>query len=949
MDKKIYKDFLPVFRSTGKYSGNPRDLDKEFNVLQEPDPDDPEIWLHEERHEESFKDHLIKTREYLWKNVNFDDTEFYCCGQSHIDIAWRWRYWQTYRKSVVTYKKAVWHINHHDGYTFAASQAVLLDWIMREDPGLFDQIKEAVKTGRFDLVGGMWVESDAHLPSGEAFVRQRLYGQRFYLEHFGKLSDIEWLPDTFGYASTLPQIFLKSGSKYFYTTKLHSNKETKFPFIQFRWRSPDGSELLALINPGGFGALAAHNAMKPRRRLLKPGASLDADYTVDKPEDMDVFSEEIPPICSFFGKGDGGHGPTGEEVAVADYLMSIKPMKWITATRYFQEKIEPLRDRLPIWNDELYYEFHRGTITTQDLVKRMNRYFEWRICTIESLASLISTLKDIDGNKWQHEIERIWKFTLLNQFHDVLPGSSIPEAYDDCYDIWEVAKQELTDIEAKAWNELLGIKDESYAKSNKMAIYNGIGFDAHDLPVEIPITSEINPKSVIIDGKVSPVQIIDEDTFELDEILLKRSRRMLFTTSIPQHAFKVIELSDSSPSNPGQGKVVEDENEITLENNMYAVKISKTSGNITSIIFKAVNKDILTKPGIQINPFFDWTMSEQCWNILPGFREMEIEAKPPVRVEILEHGPLRWTVEIEREIFNADSESKSNDVSKLLQRVSIISGAPGIYMDFLVDWHTCECTVKVDINTSTGAKETIAEVPYGTNARLTNPTANHDVPRWENFHHTWVDMPSSDKTWGLAVINKGQYGYDAKGSRLGLTLIRGPLYPTPSGESWVNVERKERHDKLGNWQPSHADMGTHLIQYILLPHEGSWKESKPFIPSYAHWFNEGYSSKMMPKNDANIPAERPIWVEGTDADLSIIKKQEDGKGIVVRIIETKSRDNTATIHLHPDLNMKSVIEVDLLERPLDASGINTKSKGDYITEIDLSLKPQEIKTLLIQK
>ena len=290
-------------------------------------------------------------------------------------------------------------------------------------------------------------------------------------------------------------------------------------------------------------------------------------------------------------------------------------------------------------------------------------------------------------------------------------------------------------------------------------------------------------------------------------------------------------------------------------------------------------------------------------------------------------------------------------MSRLLQRVSVIAGAPGIYLDFMVDWHTCECTVKVDISTSTNARESIADVPYGTNKRLTNPTANHDVPRWENYHHTWVDLPSSDNEWGLAVINNGQYGYDAKGSRLGLTLVRGPLYPTPSGEAWINTERKERHDKLGDRQPSHADMGTHLIQYVLLPHSGSWEDSKPFIPAFAHWINEGYVFKKVLGTEPSIPSitnEKLIWIEGTKAEISVIKTAEDSKGFVLRVVEVESQDNSISIQINPMLKITSIIETDLLERPLEGSSLKTRVDDGNIRVIELNLKPHEIKSLLLK-
>ncbi|MHA1999737.1 MAG: alpha-mannosidase [Promethearchaeota archaeon] len=957
----IKKEYLPVWRNIGKYSGNPRDLDKEYNEYREPDLDDPEAWLEEERFEPDFNKHVEKSWAYLWNKIDFDGEQFYMGGQSHIDIAWLWRYFQTLRKVIVTYKKAVWHVFNHERYTFAGSQVLLMDWIMREDPGLFDEIKAAVKTGRFDLVGGFWVEPDCHLPSGESFVRQRLYGQLFYLKHFGKISDVEWVPDSFGFASTLPQIIRKSGSRYFYTTKLHGNKYTPFPFVNFRWRSPDGSEVIASNNPGGFSGISAHERVKARKRLLKPGSELVADYTVDAPEDLELYSEEIPPPVAFIGKGDGGHGPTGEEVAVMDlFLEKGKGVRWITPTMYYQELMEPFRDRLPVWADELYYEFHRGTITTHNLVKRMNRYFEWRLCALESLLSVASLLKGHLDVDWNSRVEAAWKLVLLNQFHDVLPGSSIPEAYDDCYDIWEYTKLELDGLEDLAWS-LIGQKTpagggsgEDFRKS--ILLFNGTGFDLKDVVVEIPangLGGMKSVKSVVHDnGRSEPAQILEGDSLNLDEVLVKRPDRVTFKVDIPQHGFKRVELAMESPEsshpvidvNDGDGRLV-------MESDLYKVTVDGKVGTISSIIFKDIGKDVLTGPGIQLNAFFDWLPDEPCWNIMPTYREMAIEMNAPVRVELVEQGPLKWTVELEWEFFNEDSEAKMNGRSKIICRISLVAGAPGIFVDFLMDWHSCEVIMKLDINTSTGASTVVAEVPYGTNARSTRPVANHDVPRWENYNHTWLDMPSADGTWGLAVINKGKYGYDAVGERIGLTVVRGPKYPAPAYESWVKVERELRKDSGGGPVPTHADQGLHLIQYMIVPHSGTWFDSKPFIPMLAHAFNEGVISRTGTLSAPAPDLDASLISTGTrNAEIAVVKHAENSPGYVFRVNEVLSTNAACCkVSLHASLGVRDIVETDLLERPLAETEFEVeKDTAGNVVKISFQLRPHEIKTFLMK-
>ncbi len=743
------------------------------------------------------------------------------------------------------------------------------------------------------------------------------------LENFGRLSIVEWVPDSFGYANQLPQIFIKSGTPYFMSTKLCGNSYSTFPFVNFMWESPDGSQVLAYQNPGGLGPLSRHLKFDPLRRLLKAGTSLRVNYSVDKPESMDVYSDEIPPVACFTGKGDGGHGPTGEELAAIDVLVAEKGARWITPSEYFTTKLAKHEDRLPVWNDELYYEYHRGTPTTHALVKRMNRYFECRLCVIEALASTATLFKDLDQDIWSEDLEIAWKFTCLNQFHDVLPGSSIPEVYDDVYEFWEMTKAVLDQVELEAWNAVLGGADAE--KGDLFYAFNGTGFDVEHVLLELPLDScAWVPSSIRVDGKDTPVQVVEADTFGLDEHFVSRPRRVITTASIKQHAFSKMQLSKVSPPDDNASKAMDAGESLVLDNSLYSVRVSKVSGNITSIFDKSLGKEVLVAPGIQLEAYYDWHVTEQAWNIGPGYQQMPIEVRHPSRVEITEKGPVRWTVEIERTVHNPDSESDANAPSAFLQRVSLFAGSPGIHVEFLVDCHSCEAITKLNVHTATGATEIVSETPYGTIHRLINPVANHDVPRWENTHQTWFDVPAPDGSWGIAVINNGKYGHDAKDGRAGLTLLRGPLYPTASGESWVHQERKERADAGLGKVPTHADLGKHLIRLALVPHTGTWDASRPFIPALAHWFNDGGSiSCAKPHADDEFVTFEVARVDDRAAEITAIKPAEDGVGCVLRVVEVAGKSGLVTVKINPYLAISSVVDADLLERPLDVQELST--------------------------
>jgi alpha-mannosidase len=942
--------FLPVFRKIGEVSGSPRDLPAEFHRCREPDEDKPLDWLTLLRFAEPFLADLHKRLQSKWAELPFETTRFCITGQSHIDVAWKWRFSQTIRKAVVTYAKAVWHIQCHPRFCFAASQPVLLDWVRRQDPQLFRSIQAAVRTGRFDLVGGMWLEPDCRLPSGESLVRHRLYGQRFYLKHFGKTSDVEWVPDSFGFACTLPQIFLKSGSRYFFTVKLH-DQPRPFPFVNFLWQSPDGSQVLTCLNPDLWDTLDRFTATRTRRRLLKPGAVLVGDYAHDDLEESDLFSEELPDICIVMGKGDGGHGPTGEEVAVADHLVSHRAVQWITATAYFQSRLEENRARLPIWNDELYYELHRGTLTTQSLVKRVNRYFEWRLCAVEKLASLALMLRSGEPSRWARRFEGIWKLVLLNQFHDILPGSSIPEVFDDSFDIWQVARGRLARAEDAAWRLLAGRLARSAKRERGFILFNATAFDLHDVPVEVPLEAGEVPRGVVADGNVAPVQRVDPDPSVDCDLLGLRQARALFVVSASSHSLKRLHFSDSAGPSPNETlKVHEEGGSIVLNNEYYRVALDRTTGNISSVFSKEMGFELLERPGIRLCAFYDWLPDEQCWNISPDYREHELDLARPYRIDIVESGPVRLTLEVVRTFFNGRSTSLANAESEIRQRVSLYSGTRGIHLDFLLNWRSCECILKLDINTSTQAANVVAEVPYGSDSRSTDPVASHDKSRWENFHHTWVDLSAADGSWGLGVINKGKYGYDARRGRIGLSLIRGPLYPPPARDSWVNREREQRRRETGETVPTHADHGAHLIQYVIVPHRGSWSNSVPFVPALAHWLNEGYAVSRARGGTPQVPFDAPLVnCHSDDAEISVLKPAEDGAGFVLRLAEVKKRRCAVTVALHPTLAVRSIAEADLLERELcSAPKREVTKRGGIVVSFSVTLGPHEIKTVLLR-
>jgi alpha-mannosidase len=350
-------------------------------------------------------------------------------GNSHIDAAWLWRKEDTRTKKInVTFDRALLHMAMYPDFTYTQNQAVYYAWTKELYPEIWQGIKQRFKEGRWEVLGGDWVECDANIPSGESLIRQRAAGQRFYLEEFGFVSDIAWADDVFGFPHCYPQILAKSGAKYFYTNKFCYNEVNKFPYHAMLWKSPDGSQVLMHWMQHKNSWARWLKTFKDLSVLLRPGESAELDYMADFDKARASFSDEILPVIgSMYGHGDGGNGPKPAEI-IEQLCWQHQGLAKLGTTAELFSMLEPYRQRLPAWNDELYLECHQGTLTSIHMIKENNRTAEVLLRSAEFL-NVLSVLRG--GKDHQPEIRELWKTCLFNQFHDVLPGSSIPEVYRD--------------------------------------------------------------------------------------------------------------------------------------------------------------------------------------------------------------------------------------------------------------------------------------------------------------------------------------------------------------------------------------------------------------------------------------------------------------------------------------------------------------------------------------
>jgi alpha-mannosidase len=351
-------------------------------------------------------------------------------GQSHIDAAWKWRKEDTrIKKITVTFDRALAHMNMYPDFTYTQNQVIYYEWAKNYYPEMWQGIKKRIKEGKWEAVDGAWVEQDVNIPDGESLIRQRLIGQRFYLEEFGFMSDIAWMDDVFGFPLVLPQILAKTNAKYFLTNKFCYNEVNRFPYHTFIWKAEDGSEVLAywMQHKNNW-----HKYLKTFRELsilMKDPQDHELNYMSDFDSlKTHIKDEFLPIIGNVYGEGDGGHGPRPLQVLEELCWQKDGFVKLMNMAQFFS-LLEAYRNELPIWNDELYLENHQGTLTSIHMIKENNKTAEVLLHNLEYLNTLNVVAKGIN---YQPELTELWKIMLFCQFHDVLPGSSIPEVYRDC-------------------------------------------------------------------------------------------------------------------------------------------------------------------------------------------------------------------------------------------------------------------------------------------------------------------------------------------------------------------------------------------------------------------------------------------------------------------------------------------------------------------------------------
>ncbi|MFZ5979956.1 MAG: alpha-mannosidase [Candidatus Zixiibacteriota bacterium] len=640
-------------------------------------------------------------------------------GHAHIDTAWLWPVRETVRKCARTFASQLALIEKYPGYVFGASQPQHYVFVKNQYPELYQRIKKAVADGAWEPQGGMWVEADCNLISGESMIRQILHGKNFFRDEFGIDIKNLWLPDVFGYSAALPQILRKSGIEYFLTQKLSWNQFNEFPYHTFKWRGLDGSEVLVHFPPENN-----YNSM------------LGTDYLIPAAEH---FKEKdfIGEFLSLFGVGDGGGGPKEENIELGRRMADLESaprVKFGRAADFF-ERLKKYELRLPVWVGELYLELHRGTYTTQAKVKKANRRLEHKLRELEMLCSCLP---------FEHypsdRIDSIWKKVLLNQFHDIIPGSSITKVYETTHAEHKEALAQCEILAGEAARELFETDD------NAMILFNSLPYPyrgAVALPEGWPGGS--------VNSVALPIQTENDQTIAYVEI----------------EPYSFVTLTKSGQPAPKAVNI----NKNVLENDLVRYEFSDNGALIQALDKEAEREISVTgSPGNVFTLYEDRPNDWDAWDIDITYEKHPLEHAKVTELTPLPSGEIRQGLEFKMTIGN----------SRLEQRVYLTRNSKRLDFHTVVDWHENHKMLRVAFPVDVFAEQAAFDIQYGFLHRNTHRNTSWDMAKFEVAAHRYADL--SDRVYGIALLNDCKYGYKVLHNVIDLNILRSPTYPDPDAD-----------------------------------------------------------------------------------------------------------------------------------------------------------------------
>ncbi|HLK61688.1 MAG TPA: alpha-mannosidase [Chthonomonadaceae bacterium] len=804
-------------------------------------------------------------------------------GHAHMDTAWLWPIERTQYKCLHTFSTVTKYMDVYPEYKFLCSQPAQYEWVKAMAPKLYARIQERVKGGQWEVAGSMWVEPDCNVISGESLIRQILHGKNFYLDEFGMETKDLWLPDVFGYSAALPQILKKARVDYFLTQKISWNQFNKFPHHTFLWQGIDGTRIFSHFLPSD----TPNGDMSPK----------ELAHSVRNFKEHDRATRSL----YAFGHGDGGGGPTVEMLENARRLRDVEGMPRVEIEKAleFFRKAEADAIDLPIWVGELYLELHRGTYTTQAANKRANRKMEFALRD----AEFLSVISPAGLSAYPlAQLDRAWKTLLLNQFHDIIPGSSVEEVYRDSKQDYQELDTTLSALSEGAIQALKEAIDTRGMKLPALVISN-LSYYANEA-VLLPLKPGEKPVAAVgPEGDIVPVQMVEEGA-------------LFVPKNLPLHGYAVWDLGATTvPADPEDAVTASTTH---LENESLLVEFDARTGLITRILDKDSEREVLNDTyeldrkgrrgdtlydacANQFQLFEDKPLFWDAWDIDVYYQEKGQTLLDLESAEVVEAGPVRGAIRFVR----------SFGKSRIIQTVRLTTGSARLDFVTEVDWQETDQMLKVAFPVAINSPRATYEIQYGHVERPTHFNTSWDLARFEVCAQKWADLSEGD--YGVALLNDCKYGHDTQGNTLCLTLLRSPKAPDPN-----------------------ADMGTHLFTYALLPHGGDFREGE--VVDHAYALNAPPRACALTGNKSGtLPIERSFFsVDNAAVFIEAVKRAEKEEAIIVRLYE--AHNTRGTVMLTAVLPVKRAWLTDLMETNIVELAL---SDG----EVTLPIHPFEIVTV----
>jgi alpha-mannosidase len=811
-------------------------------------------------------------------------------GHTHLDVAWLWQVKHVRDKTARSFATALTLMDEFPEFVFMYNQPVLFSFLKQDYPELWERVKEKVRAGQFEIDGAMWVEPDVNISSGESLVRQIMHGQQFHMDEFGITPKCVWLPDTFGYSAALPQILAKSGIEFFVTSKLSWNDTDRHPYDSFFWRGVDGSKVKSYLI-----TTQATEAGHQKTIYNSKFTVTDILGTWKRYEPKALHDEVM--IC--YGHGDGGGGPTRDMVQRGICMERGIP----GAPKLRMEGLRPYLDRLgakmdaraddfPIWNGELYLQYHRGTLTSVAKNKANNRNAERAMRELEFAASIATVTKGAEYPR--SAIRDLWDIVLLNQFHDILPGTSIGPVYDDSDADYAGLFAAMHSTQGPVQSALNTICPPS---DGQLWLVNITGQNRDGEIVELRSDADMSGMAIRTASGEGVLQSIVRANGD--------KRCVAPVADVPALGWSAAQLGLAAHT-PKSGLSV---SETHLENDLIAVRFDE-NGDISSIIDKTSARELI-QSGKRANwlvAYEDKPKNYDAWDIDQYFEEKSWPlSDASVTIEVVETGPHRAALRIERQYAR----------SRIVQVISLQDGQMQIEFDTEIDWQERQTLLKTGFPFDLNVSETRAEIQFGHVKRPSHKNTSWDQARFETSMHRWVDMSEPD--FGAALLTDCKYGYDAVEQTVRLTLLKGSNVPDPD-----------------------ADLGLHHFRYALLLHQGEKDVSE--VVRAAETFNTPVLVHGALENTVmdRLPLDPGVYfavMDNPDLTLETVKLAENGNDVIMRIFEHSNRRSAGRLQFA--MTVSQVTETDLMER--------TSGKSYEIADngVDLSFRPFEIKTLRV--